>query len=249
MYFTSLSLNIIISSLLSYAVSVFTRGQFWPPGIVVAGVCPSVRQSVRPSVTKFVGAITHHPFKLESPSFEHRCKLSKLRSLLFFRFIDLELQGPILFQSQNLPHFEFVRAISHHWLKSWFTNYDQRCVLALSMSLLILGLIDIDLQLSISNQLFFFQTLRLSFICVVLYIFSEGIASECSTSHMAPHKYWFHWMRKGSRHGPWHSLPLYLGETIGVSPSFDSAIDTRFLPEASFGLRVLSLPRSVYLSV
>ena len=26
---------------------IFTRGQFWPPGIVVACVCPSVRPSVR----------------------------------------------------------------------------------------------------------------------------------------------------------------------------------------------------------
>ena len=74
----------------------------------------------------------------------------------------------------------------------------------------------------------FIQTLRLTFICVVLYIFSEAIASECSTSHMAPHIYWFPWMRTGSRHGPWNSLPLYLGETIGVSASLDSAIGTGF---------------------
>ena len=43
---------------------IFTRGQYWPSGIVVACVCPSVRPSVRPSVTKFVRAITHHPLKL-----------------------------------------------------------------------------------------------------------------------------------------------------------------------------------------
>ena len=42
---------------------VFTWGQFWPPGIAVV----SVHQSVRPSVTKYVGMITHHPFKLGSP--------------------------------------------------------------------------------------------------------------------------------------------------------------------------------------
>ena len=29
---------------------VFTRGQYWPSGIVVACVCPSVRQSVRHQV-------------------------------------------------------------------------------------------------------------------------------------------------------------------------------------------------------
>ena len=73
----------------------------------------------------------------------------------------------------------------------------------------------------ISNQLFFFQTLRHSFIC-------EAIASEWSTSHMAPHIYWFPWMRTGSRHGPRNCLSLYLGETIGVSASLDSAIGTGF---------------------
>ena len=35
-------------------------------------------------------------------------------------------------------------------------------------------------------------------------------------------------MRTGYRHGPWNSLPLYLGDTIGVSASLDSAIGTRF---------------------
>ena len=39
----------------------------------------------------------------------------------------------------------------------------------------------------ISNQLFFFKTLRLLFTCVVWYIFNEAIISECSTSHLAPH--------------------------------------------------------------
>ena len=40
----------------------------------------------------------------------------------------------------------------------------------------------------ISNLCFFFyQTLRLLFFCVCLYIFSEAIASECSTFHSAPH--------------------------------------------------------------
>ena len=70
--------------------------------------------------------------------------------------------------------------------------------------------------------------MRLSFIWVVLYIFSEAIANECSTSHMTPHIYWFPWMRTGSRHGPWNSPPLYLGETIGVSARLDSAIGTGF---------------------
>ena len=65
----------------------------------------------------------------------------------------------------------------------------------------------------------FYQTLRPLFICIVLYIFSEAIASECSTSHMAPHIYWFLCTWTGSHHGPCNSLLSYLGETIGVKPA------------------------------
>ena len=55
----------------------------------------SLPASVRPSVTKFVRAITHHPFKLGSPNLDHRCKRPWLRSLLFLGVIDLDLQGQI----------------------------------------------------------------------------------------------------------------------------------------------------------
>ena len=58
--------------------------------------------------------------------------------------IDLELQGQIELKGQNLPHFELVRAISHHKLKSVFPNFGQKCILALLRSLLILGWIDLD---------------------------------------------------------------------------------------------------------
>ena len=56
----------------------------------------------------------------------------------------------------------------------------------------------------------FYQTLCLLFIGVVLYVFSEAIASECSTSHMAPHMYWFLCTRTGFRHRLWNSLHLYV---------------------------------------
>ena len=36
--------------------------------------------------------------------------------------------------------------------------------------------------------------------------------------HMTPHMYWFLCMRRGSRHRPWNSLVLYLGEIIAVQP-------------------------------
>ena len=119
----------------------FTRGQLWPSGIVVACVCVCVCLSVN---HQLVRAITNQLFKLESPNLDQRCKRPWLRSLLFPGAIDLELQGQIELKSQNLPHFELVRAISHHQLKSAFPNFGQKCILALLRSLLNLGWIDLD---------------------------------------------------------------------------------------------------------
>ena len=73
---------------------IFTRGQFWPSGIVIAPVCVSV--SVCVCINHLlVRTITHQPFKLESPNLKHRCKTPWLRCLLFWGVIDLELQGQI----------------------------------------------------------------------------------------------------------------------------------------------------------
>ena len=80
---------------------IFTQGQFWPSGIVVAPVCVSMC----PSVTKFVRAMSHELFKLGSPNLIQRCKTNCLRSLLFCGTFDLDLQGQIELQSQNLPQF------------------------------------------------------------------------------------------------------------------------------------------------
>ena len=44
------------------------------------------------------------------------------------------------------------------------------------------------------------------------------MASEYSTSHMTPHIYWFLCVLTVSRHRPWNSLVLYLGEIIAVQP-------------------------------
>ena len=83
--------------------------------------------------------------------------------------IDHDLQGQIELQSQNLPHFELVHAITHHQLKLQFPNLEQKCILALFRSLPILGLIEIDLQF---NFLFQTQT-KLSFLCTSLAFFRE----------------------------------------------------------------------------
>ena len=58
--------------------SIFTRGQFWPSGIVVAWVCVCVCLSVN---HQLVRTVTHQPFKLEPPN---GCKRPWLRFLLFF---------------------------------------------------------------------------------------------------------------------------------------------------------------------
>ena len=107
------------------------------PARVCVCVCLSVNHQL-------VRVKTHQPFKLESPNLDQRCKRPWLRSLLFFGTIDLELQGQIELKSKNLPHFELVRAKSHHQLKSLFPNLGQKCILALLRSLLILGWIDLD---------------------------------------------------------------------------------------------------------
>ena len=72
--------------------SVFTQGQYWPSGFVVACVCLCVRPCVN---HELVRAITRDPFQLGSPNLDHRCKRPWLRSLLFWGVIDLDLQGQI----------------------------------------------------------------------------------------------------------------------------------------------------------
>ena len=88
-----------------FSVALFTRGQYWPSGIVVACVCVSACLSVN---HELVRAIIHQPFKLGSPNLDRRCKRTWLRSLLFCGVIDGDLQGQIELESQNLPHFWLV---------------------------------------------------------------------------------------------------------------------------------------------
>ena len=88
---------------------VFTRGHFWPSGIDFACVCPSLRQSVRPSVTMFVLAITHYPFKLGSPNLGHRCK----SPLLFMGLIALTFKVKFNFKVKIYPSLSLWVAPRH----------------------------------------------------------------------------------------------------------------------------------------
>ena len=124
-----------------------TNAAFYPRPVLAFGYCRCLRVCVCVCLSvnhQLVRAVTHQPFKLKSPNLDQRCKRPWLRSLLFSGMIDLELQGQIKLKIQNLPHFELVRAISHHKLKSVFPNCVQKCILILLRSLLILGWIDLD---------------------------------------------------------------------------------------------------------
>ena len=99
-------------------------------------VCVSVNHEL-------VCVITHQQFKLESPNLDQRCERSWLRFLLFLGAINCQFEGEIELEIQNLPHFELVRVISHHQLKSVFPNFYQKYIIALLRSLSILGWIDL----------------------------------------------------------------------------------------------------------
>ena len=116
-------------------------------GLRVLSLPASVCVCVRPCVNhELVRAITHHLFQLGSPNLDQRFERPWLRSLLFCGTIDRDHQGQIELQSQNLPHFELVHAITHHQLKLQFPILEQKCILALFRSLPISGLIESDLQ-------------------------------------------------------------------------------------------------------
>ena len=169
------------------------------------GYCHCLHLSVRPSVTKFVLAITHYPFQLGSPNLDHRCKRPLLRSLFFGGLIDFQIK---FYPSLNLwvcPCHKSPRIVvriskfgpkmhlSTVKVPDWFWDW-LRFIFSFSF-----------------KPVIFYQTLHLLFTCIGLYIFSETIASECSTFHMALHIYGFSCTRTGSSHGLWHSLVLYLG--------------------------------------
>ena len=207
--------------------TIFTRGQLWPSGIVVACVCVCVCLSVN---HQLVRAITHQLFKLESPNLDQRCKRPWLRSLLFLGTIDLELQGQIELKSKNLPHFELVRAISHHQLKSVFPNFGQKWILALLRSLLNLGWIDpwCSVSFLISN-LFILPKFasHYSFASVCIYLVRP---SPVSAAHSTWHRTYTDSFMYADSVAPWtvKQSSLYLGGTIGVQWAVDSAIGTGF---------------------
>ena len=115
-----------------------------------ASVCVCMYASVCVSLCVnhlLVREITLDPFKLGSPSLTHQCKANWLRTLLFL-WNDRLWPSNLTWKSKFTLFCacELLRAVNHNQLKPGFPNLDQKCILALLGSLLILGLIDIDLQ-------------------------------------------------------------------------------------------------------
>ena len=103
------------------------HSDFYPRPVLAFGYCRCLHLCVCLSVCPCVNhllvrAITQDPFKLGSPNLSHRCKRPWLRFLLFLGVNDFDLQGQIKLQSQNLPHFELIHAITHHQLMLQFPN-------------------------------------------------------------------------------------------------------------------------------
>ena len=99
------------------------QSSFYRRPVLAFGYCRCLHLSVCVCVNHMlVRSITHHPFKLGSPYWDHRCKRPWLRTLLFWGAIDIDIQGQIELQSQNLPPFELVHTITHHQLKLQFPN-------------------------------------------------------------------------------------------------------------------------------
>ena len=96
--FNSLCLTVNTNQNIKDMFLIFTRGQFWPSGIVVACVCVCVCVCLSVCLCVnhlLVRTITRDLFKLGSPNLDQRCKRPWLRSLLFWGAIDLDLQGQI----------------------------------------------------------------------------------------------------------------------------------------------------------
>ena len=191
-------------------------------------VCVCVCLSVN---HQLVRAVTHQPFKLESPNLDQRCKRPWLRSLLFFGMIDFELQGQIELKSQNLPHFELVRAISHHKLKSVFPNFGQKCILALLRSLYWFwaGLTLMFCFIFNLKPAYFTKfASHYSFASICIYLVRP---LPVSAAHSTRHRTYIRiplCTRTMSHYRPWNSLLLYLGWTIGVQWAVDSTIRIEF---------------------
>ena len=171
-----------------------------------------------------VRTITHQPFTLESPNLDERHKTPWLRCLLFLGVIDLDLQGQIQLESRILPHFELVRTITFHSFKVRITKFGPEMHLSTVKKPIVWG---VDWPWSAMSNL----TCKSKFISFW----------ACPCNNLSPVQATI------TKFGPEMHL-----NTVKISIDFGHdkpSASISFLPEASFGLRVLSLPPSVCLCV
>ena len=142
---------------------IFTRGQFWPSGIVIACVCGSVC----PCVCMCVYQSRACPHDNSSPIQARITKFGpEMQNTLVYVPIVFGDARPWSSRSNltwksNFTSFELVHTITHQPFKLESPNLDRKCILALPRSLLILDLIGFDLH-------FHFQSWNLfstKFIC------------------------------------------------------------------------------------
>ena len=99
---------------------VFTRGQFWPSHIVIAGVCVCVCLCVRQSWACLSDNSWTVQARITKFGPEKQNTFVKIPIVFFVFFfwgggaIDLDLPDQIELQTQNWPHFELVQTIPHN---------------------------------------------------------------------------------------------------------------------------------------
>ena len=142
---------------------------FYPRPVLALGyyrclrpsVRPSVRRlSVRPSVTKFVRAITHYPFKLGSPNFDHRCKRPWWRSPLFWDWLNLTCKVKFNFKVNIYPSLS-LWVCPHHKsprIVVRISKFGPKMHLStVNVPFLILGLIELHHESSMYSQFFCYR--------------------------------------------------------------------------------------------
>ena len=152
----------------SSSVCIFTRGQFQPSGIVIACICLCVRLSVFASV--------YHPivWPCENSS-TVQDGTTKFKQIIQNTFVKV----PIDFEADWLWSLRSNVTLNSYITSFWacshynspgirgYPNLDQKCIVALSGSLLILGFIDLDLEFD-----FLFQnpfSSKLSFLAPLIF--------------------------------------------------------------------------------
>ena len=180
----------------------------------------SLPVSVRPSVTKFVRVITHHPFKLGSPNLDHRCKRPWLRSLLFWGVIDLWPSRSNLTSKSKFTQFWACSRDNSSPIQARATKFGPEVLNTLVKIPVVLG---VDWAWHVKFNLFsksclFASLLRLWNICETckkrmkrsLFHILDGYAHICSPTETC--------------HGPWNSRVVSL-----VWPLLASQSSTRRL--------------------